>query len=268
MHSRRPIQEIQEWSEHAESTALRMRFAWARPAGHGPFPTVLVHPEAWRTAKKMRGILRSFAREGYLAVAVDYRRIPEPGRGKSNFFVWRSQDDAQAALRHVLSNPFADHNRVAVVGYSQGAIYSLLMGAYAKDLSAIVAYYPIGDIESWLNDDDERNWVTRQAFEMIRRKFRKRSGAETDAEYREMLRAGSPLHQAHRISVPVLLIHGDSDTRVDIDESRRIEATLRQHGVKVDLLEIKDGEHVFNFRDAAQAKAAWNQMLAWLSKSL
>ena len=268
LHPKHPVTGVEEWSEQAERDGLEMRFAWARPLGSGPFATILVHPEAWSDAKDMRGILRSLALEGYLAVAVDYRREPTPERPKSTFFVWQGPEDASAAVDHVLTQPEVDSDRLAAIGYSQGAMYSLLIAAYTGKVSTVVAYYPIADIEAWLHDDEGRNWATRQAFKFVRRTFRKRSGAESLEEYRGMLRAGSPVHHAATIDVPVLLVHGDADKRVNVKESRRIAQALRDRSRDVELVEIDGGKHVFNFKNAEQAQEAWLLTLAWLEENL
>lgn len=267
-HSKHSVAGIEEWSDEAERDGLQMRFAWARPPGPGPFPTVLVHPEAWAKAEDMRGILRGLALEGYLAAAVDYRREPTPGQPKSTFFVWKEQDDASAAVDHLRAHPEVDPTRLAAIGYSQGAIYSLLIAAYTDKISAVVAYYPIADIEAWLHDDQGRNWATRQVFRLVRRIFRKRSGAATDEEYSEIMRASSPLYQAHTIRVPVLLLHGTADKRVNMKESARIADSLRDRSVEVELVEIDGAKHVFNFKSAEQAEVAWEAMLGWLGERL
>jgi dipeptidyl aminopeptidase/acylaminoacyl peptidase len=50
---------------------------------------------------------------------------------------------------------------------------------------------------------------------------------------REFLDRISPLTQAHRIKVPLLVIHGRNDPRVPVEEAEQIVRTVRGNGVPV-----------------------------------
>jgi dipeptidyl aminopeptidase/acylaminoacyl peptidase len=180
----------------------------------------------------MRGILYDLAREGYLAAAADYWR-----RGVGSLFAWREPGDVRAALDVVRGDRRADTRRVGAMGYSQGGVYSLLLAAYTEDVRAVVAYYPVSDFEHWL-DDPDRGWIRRLAFRVIRMGMRRRAGAKSEEEFREVLSRASPLRQTERIRAPVLLIHGDRDRTAGIDESRRLTARLAEHGCEVELLVV------------------------------
>ena len=256
---------VAAWSEELVRGDLRVRLEWVRPSGAGPFPAVMIHPEAGKTARKMRGILRSLALEGYLAVAADYLRLPGDDSGGGSLFAWRGPEDATLLVELVREHPLVDADRIGAMGYSQGGVYSLLIAAHAPDVRAVVAYYPVTDFESWLSDPDRR-WDKRQVFKLIRRYFRRHSGAETDEEFSEALAQASPFQQAEHIASPVLLIHGDRDSSAGIVESRRLEQRLQELGRDVQLLEIRGAGHVFNFRNAAKAGSAWEVALAWLDR--
>lgn len=267
IHPRTDPPELAAWREEVERGQLRIRLEWTRPPGPGPFAAVIVHPEAGHEAREMRGILRSLAGEGYLAVAADYRRLRPGGGARKSLFAWRDSQAPEAVLELVRRRPEVDPERIGAMGYSQGGVYSLLIAAYTRQVKAVVAYYPISDFEHWLSDP-KRSWGRRQVFKLIRRYFLKRSGARTDEEFSRMLARASPLKQAERIEAPVLLIHGDRDTTAAIGESRRLAGRLAELGREVELLEIEDAGHVFNFRDARQAALAWESAVAWLDRYL
>ena len=48
---------------------------------------------------------------------------------------------------------------------------------------------------------------------------------------------------ADRIKVPVPLVHGEDDYTVQLDQSQAMSKALSRHGVKNELVLIKDGEH-------------------------
>lgn len=254
-------------SEELVRGDLRVRLEWVQPLGAGPFPAVMIHPEAGKPASKMRGILRDLALEGYLAVAADYLRLPDDDSAGGSLFAWRGPEDATFLVELVREHPLVDADRIGAMGYSQGGVYSLLIAAHAPDVRAVVAYYPVTDFEYWLSDPD-RHWGKRQAFKLIRRYFRRHSGARTDEEFSEALAQASPFRQAEHIAAPVLLIHGDRDSSAGIVESRRLEQRLQELGRDVALLEVRGAGHVFNFRNTEKAGQAWEVALAWLDRHL
>jgi dienelactone hydrolase len=263
LHPEKDPLNVSAWDEEVVRGALRIRLEWVRPQGDGPFPVILIHPEAGKEARQMSGILRSLALEGYLAVAADYYRLPDGERKGSSLFAWSEPGDATAVLDLVRARPDVDAQRIGAMGYSQGGVYSLLIAAHSPDVRAVVAYYPVTDFEAWLSNPDYP-WGKRQFFKLVRRHFRKHSGAQTDEEFTQALAEASALHQAEDIHAPVLLIHGDRDTSADIGESRRLATRLRELGRRVKLMEVGDAGHAFNFRDADKARGAWEAAMAWL----
>ncbi|MEM7482077.1 MAG: dienelactone hydrolase family protein [Acidobacteriota bacterium] len=262
IHPRDALPGLVETREERRVGDLTLRLEWVEPAGDGLLPAVVVHPEAGHRAQEMRGILRSLAASGYLAVAVDYRR--DDGE---TIFTWQQKEDALAAHRVVTAHRRVDPSRIGWMGYSQGAIYSLLIAA-RTEAAAVVAYYPITDLVGWLAQSDEpgfRGWL----FGQIERRFRQRSGVgDDDAEFARRLALASPLGQAERIEAPVLLIHGDRDRSAPVGESRRLAQRLRELDRDVELVVLEDAGHVFNFRTASRAEAAWRQAKAWLDRYL
>jgi dienelactone hydrolase len=93
-------------------------------AGLRSLATVIVHPEGGHLAGDMKGVTRDLAQRGYLAVAVDYRRLLD-GEFRRNTFAWRETSDPVAALDVVRAGPRVDRGRIVALGFSQGGIYSI-----------------------------------------------------------------------------------------------------------------------------------------------
>ena len=267
VHPEPPAATIVTWSEVVDAGPLRIHFEWARPPGSGPFPTVLVHPEGGGTAEEMRAILWDLAEHGYLAAAADYERWID-GAYERSLFAWRSEGDAVAALDVVLASPYADTQRVGVLGFSQGGVFSLLIAAYAPDrVHAVVSYYPVTDFPRWLGAEHD-NVFKRGAFSVVRWYFRRQSGADSEARFQEMLVAASPYYVAGAIRAPVLLVHGDGDTTAPVEESLRMAERLAELGGSADVLVVEGGVHIFNFRQKDLAAAAWQTTMQWLDHNL
>ncbi|MBN2352908.1 MAG: dienelactone hydrolase family protein [Spirochaetales bacterium] len=254
---------------------LFIRLLWARPAGPGPFPAVLVHPEAGKTAADMRGVAIDLAQNGYVAVAADYRRLTE-GVPRASLFPFREESELLIALEKLRDSEGVDRRRIGALGFSQGAVFSLLIaaktgtgiGAVGAGISAVVAYYPVVDFGAWTDSDVAGNVFERAVRKRIRAYFRAQSGAKTDEEFAAALRRASPLAQADSITAPVLLIHGDRDMAAPVDQSILMHERLREMGRKTELLVIPRAIHAFNFRNAEQAAVAWNATLRWFHENL
>ena len=234
---------------------LRIRLEWVRPAKLGPLPVVIVHPEAGYRAADMRGILNDLAAAGYLAVAADYQRR-KGNRWRQSLFPWQDPDDPKRVIDRVRAHPDVNRERIGLLGFSQGGVFSLLIAAYSGRAAAVVAYYPVTDFERWLKAPDAE-LGRRLVFGIIRIGFRRAIGAKSDKELQTLLRRASPFWQATSIRAPVLLVHGDRDGSAEIDESRRLARRLAELNRPVELLVVRGGSHVFNFRDRTQADLAW-----------
>ena len=243
---------------------LLIRLEWARPIAEGLYPAVIVHPEAGHLAREMRGVVRDLAARGYVAVAADYRRAVGSAY-RDTLFTWRDPGDPRAVFDRVRADRRVDPSRIGLLGFSQGGVYSLVIAAETGGTAAVVAYYPVTDFERWL-DDPSRRRRERWVFRLIRRHFVRQSGAATEEEFRTLLAHASPLRHAERIRAPVLLVHGTRDRSASVEESRRLAARLRELGRPVELLEVPDAGHVFNFRDHAKAAAAWEATVAFLDR--
>lgn len=255
---------VVSWNEEIRQGQLLIRLHWARPEGAGRFPAVLVHPEAGKQAAEMQGVIWDLARQGYVAVAADYRRLID-GEYRGNLFVWRADADVTAALEYALRNPAVDGTRVATLGFSQGGVYSLLIAEHApSQVKAVIAYYPVTDFEYWLDPTHHSSLMRRQVYRIIRWYFKKESQASSEAAFHHMLRRASPLPQAEDMQAAVLLIHGEKDTSASVEESQRLAERLQALGRTVKLLVFPGQGHVFNFKQPEPGREAWAATLDWL----
>ncbi len=251
-------------TEARDSGPLRIHAETAAPAGPGPFPAVLVHPAGGERATELRGVITDLAMHGYLAVAVDYERLIE-GKYRRTLFPFREEADLMRAVALLEADPRADRARVALMGFSQGGVFSLLIAAEVPQAAGVVAYSRVTDYAGWL-DDPRYGAGKRLVFHFIRKRFYEQSGARNQDEFHRMLRRASPLRQAERIRVPVLLVHGRRDRSAPVAESQRLAERLEALQRDVTLREVPDAGHVFNFldKDAQKARPAWDETVRWL----
>jgi dipeptidyl aminopeptidase/acylaminoacyl peptidase len=255
-------------TEEVTHWELVTRLEWARPTGPGRFPAVLVHPEAGKTAADMRGVINDLAGRGFVALAADYRRFTG-GKYDGGMFPWKDEAEAETAFRLLAADPAVDRNRIGALGFSQGGVYGLLLAAQlGAGLKAVVAYYPVADLTGLVGSRLRGNLFERGFRSLFRAMMRSRSGAATDAEFAALLRRGSALFHAEKITAAVLLIHGADDLMAPVEQSVRLHRRLKALGRTTDLLVIPGAIHAFNFRDRDQAALAWDATTRWLDEHL
>jgi len=239
----------------------------ARPPGVGPFPTILVHPEEEATASDMHGVIWDLAAHGYVAIAADYQRRIE-GKFRRSMFAWRSSKDLMLIIDATRAYPEVDQNRIGALGFSEGAVVSLLMAGHDPDrIKAVVAYYPITDFPHWYAG--KRSGLSSRAlFALARWQLRVESRAANDDEFQSALWLASPSSMAEYVRAPVLFVHGARDTLLPPEESERMAERLKASGTITEVLLLPEGGRLFNFRQPQLATQAWQATLAWFDRYL
>jgi dienelactone hydrolase len=134
-----------------EVGGLVMRGRLAAPEGDGPFPAVLIAPEAGGLDEFQASRADSFSQLGYVAFAFDYygegRVLSDPEEVMQELSALGSDPDeirrrAQAALDVVVGEPSVDRSKVAAVGYCFGETVVMELGRAGADLKAIIGFHP------------------------------------------------------------------------------------------------------------------------------
>jgi dienelactone hydrolase len=136
------------------TAGLERRMTLLKPEGRGPFPAiVMVHQCAGLNAAVMANAREAVA-QNYVVLMIDSfssRGVTTVCYGPKmgvNFF--RGARDALQAAEHLRTQPYVDAKRIAMVGFSWGAIVGLLASSqhYASALkagpgfAAVASFYP------------------------------------------------------------------------------------------------------------------------------
>jgi carboxymethylenebutenolidase len=129
----------------------------ARPTGDGPFPVVLVCHENRGLTDHIRDVTRRLAKSGYVALAVDLLSRQGgtdavgsdnvPGLlGNGDHFV----EDFVSGWRYLQGQPFAQAERVGMVGFCFGGGITWRVAVGMPELKAAVPFYgpppAVGDV--------------------------------------------------------------------------------------------------------------------------
>ena len=197
-----------------------------RPADtSSPVPAV-VYPHGGPTDRysdEWDGHAQYFVDKGYGWLAINFRGSTTYGRTfeRANHGDWGVGDveDCLAAAGHLSNLGWVDPNRIAIFGSSYGAYLASASLVHAENPFAcgVSKYGDIDILTSWAQGD-------REGREDLERMM------GHPAKDRRAFHAGSPIHQIARISRPLLIAHGEQDTRVSPKQSEELVEALDQIG--------------------------------------
>ncbi len=219
------------------------------PAGSDPqgkLPLVLMPhggPEA-RDSLEYTTWVQYLVSRGYAVFQPNFRGSDGFGRkfAESGYGEWgrKMQDDLTDAVKALANLGSVDAARVCIVGASYGGYAALAGAALTPDLyKCSVAIAGVSDLDDFIGWR-KRNWGSDSEGYTY---WLKAIGDPDKDEKR--LQEVSPLVQAARIKIPVLLIHGDDDFVVPIAQSKAMKKALDKVGHKTELITLKDEGHSY-----------------------
>jgi len=235
-----------------------------RPSGVGDLSKVplIVLPHGGPYARDRWGFdpwVQYLASLGYVVLQVEFRGSTGYGSQwlSEGFANWSGKpySDVTDGAKWALSKGYGDASRTCIVGASFGGYMSLLSAARnqeSKLYKCAVSISGVSDLRELLKD---RRWSA--GYQLARQSI----GTDSDK-----LKEDSPRTHASEVNIPVMLIHGDEDYTVDVDESRMMDDALRKASKPHELVVIKGADHFF--RDDAYLKQMFTSMSAFLQKNL
>jgi pimeloyl-ACP methyl ester carboxylesterase len=206
----------------------------------------------------MPDIAKALNAAGYVALVFDYRGFGDSEGLRHRLIPQEQVDDARAALTFLADQPQVDPTRLAVAGVSLGGAHAITTAALDRRVAATIALEAPGDGERWLRSLRRHwEWAAFQEQLVSDRTQRARTGVsqrvdpleiivpdpdsrafleqvagefpqmrcELPLESAEALIEYCPEALAERVAPrPLLLVHGDADRLVPVEESRSIAA--------------------------------------------
>lgn len=206
-----------------------------------------IHGGGWSAGGKNLDHAVSAARQGYVGASINYRLS-----GVAKFPA--AVHDCKAAIRWLRSHAAQYHidpDQIGVRGGSAGGHLVALLGTsdgdpylegdegnldYSSRVQTVVDFF--GPID----------------FLKIARRHKSAPGSSADSaltqffgrpinEIPEVLELASPLHYLDPTDPPVLIVHGEQDKTVSIEQSELFFAALRKAGVECRFVPVKNAGH-------------------------
>jgi dipeptidyl aminopeptidase/acylaminoacyl peptidase len=245
---RRDLGGTSDYTRHAvtyRSGDLTITGIMNKPRGKGPFPVVVlahghIEPSVYVTGQGFNREQDWLARNGYVALHVDYRNHAGADRDPSNDVNLRigyAEDVINAGLAVRASTlPFIDTDRVALLGRSMGGgvtFQALVIKPGVFD--AAVTYASTSTNIA----DNFNKW--QRADSPLGPRILKRYGTPEDNP--GVWRTMSARPYLWRVTEPVLMIHGTADESCPIRWARATAAALEDAGKDVRLVEYRGAGH-------------------------
>lgn len=139
--------------------------------------------------------------------------------------------DIYEAARWLVDNGYAEYGKIAIKGGSYGGYVTLAaLVDYAEIFGAGICSVGISNFVTFLENTADYRRAIREA----------EYGPLSD---REFLTEISPLTNAEQIRAPLLLVHGENDPRVPVEEARQIARSIKARGGTVETLIFPDEGH-------------------------
>ena len=214
-------------------------------AGRSPDAPLIVMPHGGpevRDYYSYNATIQFLASRGYQVLQVNFRGSSGYGRdfAEAGYGQWGGlmQDDLTDAVKFIHRQGFARADNTCIVGASYGG-YAALMGAIKTPelYQCVVSVAGVSDLQATMRDDQQNFGYDSPVYEYLLESI------GDPRKDRDKLKMTSPVNQADKITVPVLLVHGDRDRVVSVDQSQRMFQKLKSEKVNVELITYQYAGH-------------------------
>jgi acetyl esterase/lipase len=227
------------------------------PAGvaHPPL-LIFVHGGAWTTGSKAQYPTFLMAR-GFAVASLDFRSSNEAPFPADVF-------DIKAGIRYLRARA-SDYgyrtDRIAIVGASSGGHLAALVGVtngvlalegtegdylnQSSAIQAIVSYFGASDLTTILAQSTPVGLAVREPA------LKRLLGAAPD-QVPELAKLASPIFHVNGKAPPIILLHGDQDTQMPLNQVYEMQWAYEQAGLHAEVLILHGVDHDAGpfFRDA------------------
>ena len=203
----------------------------------GPLPLIIwVHGGAWRAGTRKNMPLEALVRKGYAVASVDYRLTPVAPfpanvhdiKAAIRFLRAKAEDYGLDPQRFAIAGASAGGHLAALVGVTNGHSYlEGKVGEYgdiSSEVQAIISFYGAANLETILSQSTPHGLSVRvPALQLL-------LGGQPD-EKPDVARMASPVSHVDQKDPPLLLIHGDQDPQMPINQSHELQGAYERLGL-------------------------------------
>lgn len=236
------------------------------PTGQGKRPLIVMPhggPIGVADRRHFDPEVQFLASLGYAVLQVNFRgsegfgqAFREAGYGSLGTLI---EDDIDAAIKAATAAHPVDETRMCMVGASYGG-YSGLMSTvrWPGRFRCVVSMFGVSDRGLLFTASDSGR------FAELRKELEKMLGDPKTQP--ELMRETSPLFQYRKLTVPLMLVHGGEDIRVDYEHTRRLVRMLGLAGKPPVALYFEDEGH--GISEQENLVKTWEGVAGFLRQNL
>ena len=231
-----PIENTEGYNITYMSDGLSITGYIIKPTGDGPFPAIIYNHGSINGVAEPDA-LYTLARLRYVVVASNYR-----GNGGSQGVEDFGDEDVNDVLNIITAAKnlkYVNINKICMLGESHGGQMSLLALSRTGDIKAAVVLFPITDLISLASYYESIN-PDNYLLNLLERKVGG-SIKSMPEEYKKR----SPINFIGQINTPLLILHGEDDKTVPIDQSYKLADELKKFDKKFITRYYKNQIHGF-----------------------
>jgi len=185
---------------------------------------------------------QAMASRGYAVLQPNFRGSTNQGRAfmRASYGEWggKMQTDLSDGIDYLAKAGVIDPKRVCIVGGSYGG-YAALAGVTLQKgvYRCAVSVAGVSDLKKMVDDAALRGGADSTGARYRKRQFGVASASDPK------LTARSPAYQADKADAPILLIHGNDDTRVPFAHSQKMAAALKSAGKPYEFVTLSREDH-------------------------
>lgn len=227
------------------------------PGSPWPAAAILCHGmESNKESEKLVALSRRLAEQGVLALRFDFACAGESSGRFEEITYSGEVEDLKAAFGLMLQYPA---RKIGILGSSMGGTVALLFAAEEPRLASLVTIaaplHPEKITDKLLSRAEVQKW--RQSGFVVYH------GQRINVSLLDDLQKIHVAEAAKKISCPALVIHGDADETVPVEEAHELYAQLR--GPKRIRI-LKGADH--RLSDPSLLEAALNECIDWMTQHL
>ena len=146
---------------------------------------------------------------------------------------------------HFKDNPHININQINLIGHSRGGGIAILKSLEDNRVTKLITLASVSDFGSRFGTEDEIQEWKENGVKYVLNGRTKQQMPHYYQFYEDFVANEKRLHiesATKQLEIPMLIIHGDNDTSVSLDEAN----TLHQWNPKSQLEIIAEADHVFN----------------------
>ena len=197
---------------------------------------------------------RSLSESGFVVLRFDFRGSGDSDGEFEDMTIPGETSDAEQALTCLGSQRWVDKEAMGVLGLSMGGRVAAILASRDRRVKFLILYSAaLGPLRPrFMSDADGESWKAREDMLNSGEAVKVRDGWYLKKPFFDTVDDTVPLNVIGRISVPMLIVHGEKDEVVPQSDSTRAFEIVRNLNRKNELYIIEGGDHVFLEKEHTQ----------------